>query len=79
MREKLEIVSEFYGALYSTLNFSMDQGYSFLDIVNIPRLSEKYNNTLEKPKGAVEIRMVINTLKPNKPPVCDALTGEFYF
>lgn len=73
---KLDIFSEFYGVLYSASTPSMDQGYNFLDTVNITRLSVEHKKMLEESIRPPEITMVINSLKPNKTSGSDGLTGE---
>lgn len=60
----------------SAPNLSTDQGYSFLDSVNVLRLSEEDQKILEKFLGVDEIRKLINSLKLNKTLDCDDLTGE---
>lgn len=76
-KEKLEIFVEFYSALDSSLDPLIEQMNNFLYMVNIPWLREEDQKILE-PIQLIQIKMAINSLKSNKTPDSDGLTGECY-
>ena len=74
-------LQSFYSTLYSS-NFTAESKQacsSFLDDLDIPRLSEQHKDVLDRPISKAELLLTLKSMHHNKTPGFDALPVEFYF
>jgi len=75
-------IHEFYTNLYSTVDDSesdqTDDINSFLNSLNIPKLSDNEKNIMDQPITKNEIFRTLSSMTPNKSPGFDGLPLEFY-
>ena len=78
--EILKELYAFYDSLYSShYTETSDQGAcSFLDQIDIPRLSEQSKESLNQPVTKSELLQNLKSMSHNKSPGLDGLPAEFY-
>ena len=72
--------ADFYKALYKNTDTcnDADEIKSYLQTINLPKLSRTARNKMEAPISKLEIEEVITNLKNNKSPGSDGFSNEFY-
>lgn len=74
-----EVFKDFYSKLYSSEhNVNQSDIDTFLNNLQLPRLSEEYANRLEAPISPVELHTALNKMTNNKSPGPDGFPAEFY-
>ena len=78
--EILKELHTFYDSLYSShyTQTSDQAACSFLDQIDIPRLSEQSKETLNQPVTKSELLQNLKSMSHNKSPGLDGLPAEFY-
>ena len=72
--------ADFYKALYKNTDTCNDaeEIKSYLQTIDLPKLSTTARNKMEAPISEIEIKEVITKLKNNKSPGTDGFSNEFY-
>ena len=76
--EKQRIMRDYYKKLYTNKMDNLEDIDKFLEKHNLPRLSQKDIENINRPITSTEIETVIKNLPTNKSPGPDDFTGEFY-
>ena len=77
-KEIQRIIKEYYENLYANNLDNLEEMDNFLEKYNLPRLTKKETENLNRPTNRNEIELVIKKLPKNKIPVIDGFTAEFY-
>lgn len=78
LKQKLEIFVQFYETLYISFHPSQVDIATFLEGLEIPKLSEEQREALDSPIQENEVLQAIGKLKNNKSPGFDGFTAKFY-
>ncbi|KAI5932076.1 LINE-1 retrotransposable element ORF2 protein [Manis javanica] len=72
------IIKDYYENLYANKLENLEEMDNFLEKYNLPRLTQKETEKLNKPITSKEIETVIKKLPKNRAPGLDRFTSEFY-
>ncbi|KAI5942640.1 LINE-1 retrotransposable element ORF2 protein [Manis javanica] len=72
------IISEYYENLYANKHGNLGEMDNFLEKHNLPRLTQRETENLNRPVTSNEIEAVIKKLLKTKTPGPDGFTSEFY-
>ena len=72
------IIREYYEQLYANKMDNLEEMNRFLEKVNLQRLNQEENETLNNPITNTEIETEIKTLPKYKSPGPDRFIGEFH-
>ena len=73
-----KIMRDYYKQLYANKVDNLEEMDKFLEMHNLPRLSQEEIEHMNRPITSTEIETVIKNLPTNKSPGPDGFTGEFY-
>ena len=69
---------DYFKQLYANKMDNLEEMDKFLEMHNLPRLSQEEIEKMNRPVTSTEIETVIKNLPTNKSPGPDGFTGEFY-
>ena len=72
------IMRDYFKQLYANKMDNLEEMDKFLEMHNLPRLSQEEIEKMNRPVTSTEIETVIKNLPTNKSPGPDGFTGEFY-